>query len=182
MDEAADGREISDRYAGLLAVELTRVAMGLLDKETDPEKRWQRLCEVHRVFSQFRCDDHRAVRTRIKRDRWNRQVEREDEEELERRREKSKKGMIDACFSEMHKAINVQAFGGGEYGKKMAELIHRIRFDLPLDDLIDSKLPDKPAPLPVKPNPTESDLIQPNKCNITPSQEDLGPQQNPGSS
>ena len=28
-----------------------------------------------------------------------------------------------------------ECFGGGEYGKRMAELIHRIRFDLPLDDL-----------------------------------------------
>jgi hypothetical protein len=171
LGEASDGQEISDLFASLLAAELTRLATALLEKETDPEKRWQRLREVHRELSQLRRDDHRAVRTMIKRDRWNRQVEREDEEDLERMREKSKNGMIDACFSEMHKEINVKAFGGGEYGKRMAELIHRIRFDLPLDDLINTKLPGKTCPASVKPNPTESNLIQPNptkNCSAAP--------------
>jgi len=62
LDEAADGMEISDRFAGVLAVELIRQAMTRLEKETDPEKCWQIICEVHRVFSQLRRDDHRAVR------------------------------------------------------------------------------------------------------------------------
>src|SRR5580704_5126314 len=48
LDEAADGQPISDRYASMLAAELARLAMVLLEKETDPEKRWLRLREVHR--------------------------------------------------------------------------------------------------------------------------------------
>jgi len=43
VDEAADGQEISDRFARLLAAEFSRLATALLEKETDPEKRWQRL-------------------------------------------------------------------------------------------------------------------------------------------
>jgi hypothetical protein len=62
LEGAADGQEISDRFAGLMAVELARLATALLEKETDPEKRWKRLCEVHRELSQLRRDDHRAVR------------------------------------------------------------------------------------------------------------------------
>ena len=69
LSEVADGQEISDRFASVLAVEITRLAMTMLEKETDPEKRWQRLCAVHRELSQLRRDDHRAMRTVIKRQR-----------------------------------------------------------------------------------------------------------------
>jgi hypothetical protein len=55
-----------------------------------------------------------------------------------------------------------ECFGGGEYGEKMAEMLHRIKFDLPLDDLINTKLPGKTCPNGIQPNPTESDSIQPN--------------------
>jgi hypothetical protein len=172
LDEAADGQEISDRFAGVLAAQLTHLATTLLDKETDPEKRWKRFCEVYRVLSQFRCDGHRAVRTRIKRDRWNRQVELEDEEEDKRREKESKERLTDMCLSPMHNQAMAGCFGGGEYGKKMAEILHRIKFDLPLDGLIDSELPGETRPASVKPNPTESDLIQPNptkNCGAAPS-------------
>ena len=162
LDEAADGMEISDRYASVLSVELIRQATTRLEKETDPGKRWQIIYEVHRVFSQLRRDDHRAVRTVIKRDRWNREVEREDEEALERMKQENKKRLIDICLSPMHNQIVAEGFGGGEYGEKMAELLHRIQFDLPLDGLIGSEFPGKTRPAPVKPNPTESDPIQPN--------------------
>src|ERR1039458_2541463 len=102
LDEAADGMEISDRYASVLAVELIRQAMTRLEKETDPEKSWQIICEVHRVFSQLRRDDHRAGRTLIKRDRWNREVEREEEEGLERMKQEHKKSLTDMCFASLH--------------------------------------------------------------------------------
>jgi hypothetical protein len=84
LEEAADGQEISDRFAGLMAVEIAQLATALLEKETDPEKRWKRLCEVHRELSQLRRDDHRAVRTLIERQNWIRQSEREDQDEDKR--------------------------------------------------------------------------------------------------
>ena len=166
LDEAADGQEISDRYASVLAVELIRQAMTRLEKETDPEKRWQIICEVHRVFSQLRRDDHRAVRTVIKRDRWNREVEREEEEGLERMKQEHKKRLTDMCFASLHNQTVAEGFGGGKHGEKMAELLYRLRFDLPLEGL-DSELPGETRPAPVKPNPTESDPIQPNQTNVT---------------
>jgi hypothetical protein len=167
LDEAADGMEISDRYASVLAVELIRQAMTRLEKETDPEKRWQIVCEVHRVFSELRRDDHRAVRTFIKRDRWNREREREEEEDLERLEKENKKHLIDICLSPMLNQTTAECFGGGDYGKKMAELIHRIQFDLPYEDLLATLSSGKTHTNGIKPNPTESDLIQPNPTNVT---------------
>ena len=110
----------------------------------------------------FRCDGHWAVRTRLKRDRWNREVEREEEEGLERMKQEHKKRLTDMCFASLHNQTVAEGFGGGEYGKKMAEMLHRIKFDLPLDDLIDTELSGKTHPDEIKPNPTESDLIRPN--------------------
>src|ERR1035437_1767825 len=54
LGEASDGQEISDLFASVLAAELAQLAAALLEKETDPEKRWQRLREVHRELSQLR--------------------------------------------------------------------------------------------------------------------------------
>ena len=166
LDEAADGMEISDRYASVLAVELIRQAMTRLEKETDPEKRWQIFCEVHRELSQMRCDDSRAMRTGIKRDRWNRETEREEEEEDKRMKLESKERLRDICFDSLQYKNMAMLFGGGEAGEKMAELLHCIKFDLPLPDFIDPGLSEKPSPVAVKPNPTESDLIQPNPTNF----------------
>ena len=167
LDEAADGHEISDRFASVLAAELARLALTLLEKEIDPEKRWQRLCEVHRELSQLRRDDHRAVRTFIKRERWNREVEREEDEEHQRVEEASKNRLRDMVFASMHNQTMAEAFGGGEYGRRMAEMLHRIKFDMSLDDLLDMKPHKESTPSPVKPSQTKSDPIQPNPTNLS---------------
>ena len=162
LDEAADGLEISDRYASVLAVEFVALTQKLLEEKTDTGERWQCLREVFRELTQLRRDDHRAVRTVIKRDRWNREVEREEDEEYQRVKQVNKNHLIDMCFASLHNQTVAEGFGGGEYGKKMAEMLHRIKFDLPLDDLIDTELSGKTHPDEIKPNPTESDLIRPN--------------------
>jgi hypothetical protein len=167
LADARLGTKTDDAYASVLAVELIRVTRTRLEKETDPEKRWQIICEALPKLSQLRCDGHRAVRTFIKRDRWNREREREEEEELERLEKENKKHLIDICFSPMLNQTTAECFGGGEYGKKMAELIHRIKFDLPYEDLLATLSFGKTHPNGIKPNPTESDLIQPNPTNFS---------------
>jgi hypothetical protein len=156
LDEAAGEQEISDRFAGVLAAEMARLAMTLMENEADPEKRWQRLREVHRELSQLRRDDHRAMRTVIERNRWNRQVDREDEEAAKREAEEGKKRLIDLCLSGMHNGVMAEAFGGGEYGKKMATILHHIKFDLPLPDLKIPDPPDKAASDAVNPGQAQS--------------------------
>jgi len=170
LAEAADGCDLSDRFASVLAAELARLAMTLLEKETDPEKRWLRLCEVHRELSQLRRDDHRAVRTGIARDRWNRNVEQEEDEKLQKEKKANKVRMIDMCFAPMHDQATAEAFGGGEYGKYMAKLLHCIKFDLPVEEVFGTppseKAQDKTNQPPVQGNPTKSNLIQPNPTHL----------------
>ena len=60
LEDLAGERGLSTRFASIFAVELTRLATALLDTETDPEKKWQRLCEIHRELSRLRRDDDRA--------------------------------------------------------------------------------------------------------------------------
>jgi hypothetical protein len=139
----------------------------LLEKETDPENRWQRLCEVHRELSQLRRDDHRAVRTHIKRQRWRRETEREEENDLERTKREERKRLRSICFSELKKKSMAGLFGGGEQGERMAELLHRIEFDLPLDDLDVPKPSANPHSNGIKPDQIESDPIQPDPANFS---------------
>jgi hypothetical protein len=170
LEEATDGHEISDRFASVLTAELARLGMTLLEKETDPEKRWQRLCAIHRELSQLRRDDHRAMRMMIKRERWNREVEREEDEEHQRVQKANKDRLIDMVFAPLRNQTMAEAFGGGEYGEKRAELLHRIKFDLPLDDLLDMAPVGKSGSAPTKPIPTESELIQPNPTSFSTGQ------------
>jgi hypothetical protein len=90
--------EISDRYASVLSVEFVALTKKLLEEKTDTKERWQCLREVFRELTQLRRDDHRAVRTVIKRDRWNREVEREEEEDLERMKQEHKKHLTDTIY------------------------------------------------------------------------------------
>jgi hypothetical protein len=166
--EAADGQEISDRLAKVLAAEMAGLALALLEKETDSEKRWQRLCAVHQQLSQLRRDDHRAVRTAIKRERWDEELERQEQEEEERVKKANKERLTALCLAPMLDQNMAEFFGDSEEGKRKAELLHRIKFDLPVDDLIEADRARKirsghgPAKSnPIQPNPAESSLIQP---------------------
>jgi hypothetical protein len=73
------------------------MATTLLDHEADPEKRWDRLCQVHRELSRLRRDDHRAVRTFIARQEWDRKTDREDAEDS-KREQKDELGRLFAQF------------------------------------------------------------------------------------
>jgi len=166
LNEAADGQEISDRFAGLLAAELTRLAKTLLEKETDPEKRWRRLCEVHRELSQMRRDDHRAVRTSIKRQNWIRKTDREDEEAEKRSEKERRENLCAPIWAHFKLGSMAELFGGGESGRNIAAFILEVQNNLPPGTLCGKPggIPSDPSP--AKPNPTESDLIRPNPTNF----------------
>jgi hypothetical protein len=175
LDDAADGLEISDRLGSILAAELADAAQKL-DEIADPQERWRRLQEILRELWRLRSEDHNGKRLQLNRARWEREVERQDEEDLKREEKAHKNRLIGMCFSQMQQQTMAECLGGGESGKKMAELLHRIRYDLPLDDLVDAKLSGKTCPASAKPDPTESDPIQPNPtkyCGATPERTDL---------
>ncbi|HUB87498.1 MAG TPA: hypothetical protein VMB22_06365 [Verrucomicrobiae bacterium] len=167
LNEAADGQEISDRFAGMFAAELIWLITSRLEKETDPEKRWKIICEAHRELSQLRRDDHRAVRTFIKRERWNRQVAREDEEAEKREEKEEIKRRVDRYFAIHEQSLLAECLGGGEYGKKWADWLVRVQHGLSMPDWArtDNRGPDAPAE--TKPSPTKSDPIQANPTNFS---------------
>jgi hypothetical protein len=85
LDQAADGKGISDRFGALLAVDLARLAQKFLEQEADPEKRWERLKEISKELSRLRRDEHRAVWTWLKRAQWERQQKQEEDEAEDKR-------------------------------------------------------------------------------------------------
>jgi hypothetical protein len=162
LEDAADGKEISDRYAGVMAAELIHLATTRLEKETDPEKRWQCLREVHRELSQLRSDDHRAVRTFMKRQNWIRKTDREDEEAEKRSYKEDRERLCAPIWAQLKVGSLAEAFGGGEFGREVAAHILEIQNGLPMGTLSTKPAGDTSKPSPAKPNPTESKPIQPN--------------------
>jgi hypothetical protein len=77
-------------------------------------------------------------------------------------KQENKKRLIDMCFAHMHNKTVADYFGGDENGRIIAEYLHRLKFDLPLEGLIDKKLAGTARPAVVKPKQTESNQVQPN--------------------
>jgi hypothetical protein len=143
-----------------MAVELSRLATALLEKETDPEKRWKRLCEVHRELSQLRRDDHRAVRTLIERLNWIRQTEREDREEDKRREQEHSARRCAPFWAQLELGPLAEAFGGGQLGRDIAAHILEVQKGLPVGTLGGKSVVEQSTAPSVGPNPSESDLIR----------------------
>ncbi len=158
LEEEADGLEISDRLGSILAAELANFAEKVLEEITDPKERWQRMQEFLRELRHLRYEDHCGQRIQLQRERWKREAERQDEEDLKCEEQERKNRLIDMCFNPMQEQVLAEMFGGGEHGKKMAELLTRITFDQPLPDWINSPGHES---APIKPNQTESNQIKP---------------------
>ena len=62
--------------------------------------------------------------------------------------------LVDAVFAPMRNRAVAETFGGGEMGKRAAEALHRIKFDLPLDDMLDMTGAPKRDADKTRPNPT----------------------------
>jgi len=74
LEKSVEGPEISKLYSAKLAVEMTRLGQALLDTEPDPEKRWERVCAVHKQISRLRRDDLWNVRTQVWQERWEEEL------------------------------------------------------------------------------------------------------------
>ena len=160
LDDATDGAEISDQYASVMSVEFVTLTRKLLEEKTDSRKKWEFLREVLRELSQLRRDDHRGVRTTIKRLRWEREVEQDDSESLKRYHEGLRKQACAPIFARMQLESMAGMFGGGETGKKVAAFILEVQNDLPPGTL-GSGIAEPSESSPVHSNPAESNLIQP---------------------
>lgn len=117
----------------VFAVELFKVMEQLLEKSRDDKEKLGYLREGLREIRLMRRGDHHAARLQMEVERWERQRDQEDEANLDQMKEKSKQRRIDLVFSKLSEPILAAGFGGGEYGRKMAAMITRIKHDLPLD-------------------------------------------------
>ena len=138
------GLMTTDRYAGLLAVELVKLGNQLLGDQVAAPERWQCLREILGQLSQLRRDDHRALHTRINHERWHRQVEAEDAANAERARKKERDQKVAPYYAAMEFDLNAEAFGGGQAGRKAAAHVLEIERNLPPGTL--EILVDRPNP------------------------------------
>ncbi len=115
----------------------------------DPEKRWGRLCEVHRELSRLRRDDHRA-----------------------------EKGLIDRHLAPLLGQAQIRAmaelFGGGERGLDIAAYVLELQKGLPPGSFGRNPLPGQTRPPSPTPSQTESNRTNSsnNLMPITPSREE----------
>ena len=131
LNLAASGALISDGLSSILAAELAD-AIQKLDEITDPNERWLRLKELLWELSSLRNADHRNQRLQIDQQRWDRQKHREDEEEQRRDQTAEKYRIVDMLMDERTIPARANLYGGGEFGQKMAEYVHCLKYDLPM--------------------------------------------------
>ncbi len=105
----------------------------------------------------MRHADLNALRVRIEEERWDRELERREEEDSRRGEQERKQRLLDACSAPLHKHALVASLGGGEVARKWADLYWRVAHNLP---------PPAPRPVPsepVKVDPAESKPIKPDQ-------------------
>jgi hypothetical protein len=166
LEEAAAGDPISDRFASVLTAEFVMLTQKLLAEKKDAGQGWPFLREMLRELSRLRGDDHRAVGARIKRERWIRQVEREDEKADKRLAKDHKTKLCAPFWAEFKLRRMAKVFGGGEAGLDIAAFIIEVQNGLP-PGYFGWTSPYLTKPAPAKANPAESSLIVPNPPNLS---------------
>jgi hypothetical protein len=161
LDEAADGLEVSDRLASVLAVELAAAAETLLGETRDAKERWQRLRELLEELRHLRYADHNALRVQIERERWDCQTERQAEEDMRREAQERKQHLLGICFASRRRRELAVLFGDSEAAREWVDLIIRIETDQPLPDWCRTPPTSCPAPpAPAQPDQAESSPIK----------------------
>lgn len=134
LHEAAEATHVGDRLATVFAVELFKTLEQLLAQGVEDKVRLGYLREGLREIRLLRRGDHSAARLQMELERWERHKEREDEASLEMLKAEAKSRQIGLLISKWSEGTLAEALGGGEYGRNMADMITRIKFDMPLDD------------------------------------------------
>lgn len=139
-DDLADEsgcRSVGNQLALVLGVELSQVAEILLAETKEPVERWKILKDLLHQLGKLRREDHRLARLEIERERWDREYERQIEKEHEEMMEKGRKRSVSLILETVFRESKANMFGGGEAGRKIADLIRAMKFDLPLPEFGD---------------------------------------------
>lgn len=162
LDDAADGLEISDRLGSILAVELVD-AIDKLSEISDPKERWHRLQQLSRELWRLRSEDHNGKRLQLDEERWERAVERQDEEHQRRLEKERRERLVNLFFAKHGQPTLAQALGGNGYGEKWADWLVRVQHGLSMPDWCrtDNRGPDSPEE--TESNQSESNQIKPDQ-------------------
>jgi hypothetical protein len=128
-NDPATGHNLADRFGSILTVEFNHLLAELAQKDSTPEKRWQRLCQLNREIALLRRHDHQAARLALEQERWQHQLHQEAKAEQAHQQAAQKQELIDLVRSAGQKQLDATLLGGGDHGQKLAELIHRLRHD-----------------------------------------------------
>jgi len=145
----------------VLAVELTRLARVLLDKEGEPEQRWEKLCAVSQELSRLRRDEQRAVQTRIREEQWALAKAKQEAEAEEREAAKRKERKLAPIRAAQEVNLRTMLNGGGERGRQVAQYVLEAEYGLEPGTLDVERLKREHRKPRRKVNPVKSDLIQP---------------------
>jgi len=125
LDEGADGMEVSDRLAVVVAAELARAVKSMLSEAADPEKHWEGLEKAVKLLTALRRGDHRARRVAMQREQWEQEkVERERAEE-----ERLFQDEKDRQLAPLRAALQRKALGP-VLGKKLANVLTELKYPL----------------------------------------------------
>jgi hypothetical protein len=165
LDELAPKRDLGERLARVLAAEMARLASALLEQETDPEKRWQRLCQINRELLQLRRQDDRAIRTAIRQERWEAENRRLVAEEQARKKTEDKARMYAKINAPERIESRAEGKGGGPQAIRLARLEYCLDHDLPCDDSLEAINRDfaEPEPASATPQSKRKTPVKPNK-------------------
>ena len=156
-----DYQKLSHAFANIFAAQLARLATDLVESETDPEKKWQRLCEIHRELSRLRRDDDHATRTKIRQHRWDCDSQRMFDEDERRETQERKQRLMSMITERVNVKLDAELFGGGERGKMLAEQLYRLKCDMPMEFPPSRKDSQKPAPDTACPSNTQPPSVSP---------------------
>jgi hypothetical protein len=132
LNAEADEQSVSEMLSGLVLAELARVTRAMLAEPADSKERWRQVQELLAQLSRLRRADHRAARLRMDEERWEMERERLEREEWARRAQKAKDKALAPLWGALKRGPLAEAFGGGEVGREIADLITSIQgMDLP---------------------------------------------------
>jgi hypothetical protein len=138
MEEAESGQDqMADRLSVRLATELARLMTLMVVEEKDTEKRWKQLKEVHAMLSQMRKDDHRALKARIERQKWEDEKEAALEARMAKMEAENRQKLIEQVMAPVRSKQLGAAMGIGKLGEDLVELTERIRTGQPWIDYQD---------------------------------------------
>ena len=152
LDDDSGCQSVSNQLSVVLGVELAQLAETLLAETTDPKERWKYLKELLQQLGELRREDQRIARIEIERERWDHefgcQIEKQHQADLAMEKQITRGAVLERVY----RSTRADAYGGGEAGGKIADLIYAINYDLPLPDFNGSEKSDQ----------TEAPIIKPN--------------------